>query len=275
MTQGYDALGHPAPAAVGKGRFVAQYLKNLNRALVDAYHAAGVTVVLVYETTGQRSLGGRGAGIADGRAALTLASALGAPTDTAIYFAEDDFDVTTAEQLASVVAYMLGVKSVLGVRTGFYGGIRPVAAVAQAGAASYLWQTYAWSGGQWDPRAVLEQYLNGQTLAGTGVDFDRAVKAFGGWAPPAPAHAAPPAKKAAPAPVKKSTPPPRHAIVPPRTAPPKPAPPEPITIHPIPRPAPVTVTPPAPAPKPRPTLPTVRLAWWERALDSILRLFGL
>jgi hypothetical protein len=266
---------------VGRGHFVAQYLKDLTPALVTAYHSAGVTVVLISETTGQRSLGGRAAGIVDARIAAHQADVLGAPGDTAIYFAEDDFDVT-AQQVAQVVAYMLGVKSVLGSRTGFYGGIRPLAAVAQAGAASYLWQTYAWSGGRWDPRAALEQYLNGQLLAGTGVDLDRAVNAFGGWAPPAPRPVVhPPVAKP---PVVKN-PPPRP--VPPRMTPPKKAPPEPITAHPIRPPVPPVFVPPAkaptttsgpPAPPAAPVRPVhtpVRLAWWERALDSILRLLGL
>lgn len=186
-TPGYDALGHPSPAAVGRGHFVAQYLKNLTRAQVDAYHAAGVHVVLVWETTGQRSLSGYAAGVLDGKAALAAMILLGAPPTVACYFAEDDFNVTAA-QAPTVVAYMRGVASVLGrARTGFYGGLLAVRAVQAAGITAYEWQTYAWSGGQWAPSTELQQYLNGQTLAGTGVDYDRAtVPAYGAWLAPTP-----------------------------------------------------------------------------------------
>ena len=51
-----------------------------------------------------------------------------------------------------------------------------------AGLATFGWQTYAWSAGQWDARAQIQQYRNDQFVDGVGVDFDRATADdFGQW----------------------------------------------------------------------------------------------
>lgn len=72
---------------------------------------------------------------------------------------------------------MLGVA-----RPGVYGGLRQVGAMFDAGLVSYGWQTYAWSAGQWDSRAQIQQYRNNQVIGGVSVDFDRATTAdFGQW----------------------------------------------------------------------------------------------
>ena len=46
-----------------------------------------------------------------------------------------------------------------------------------AGVVSFGWQTYAWSGGQWDNRAQIQQYRNDKLVGGVSVDFDRATSA--------------------------------------------------------------------------------------------------
>lgn len=184
MIEGVDALGNPNPAALVKAgkHFVCQYFKNLTRSQVDAYLAAGLDVVLIYETTGNRYTGGYNYGVADAHSALSLLAAIGAPAGTVVYFAEDDHDVQPS-QVPTALAYANGLASVLGAsRVGWYGGIRTVSAVLTSGHAKYGWQTYGWSGGKWDSRAQLQQYLNGQSLAGTTVDYDRAtVPDFGAW----------------------------------------------------------------------------------------------
>ncbi|MFI2206441.1 hypothetical protein ACH47Z_37915 [Streptomyces sp. NPDC020192] len=44
------------------------------------------------------------------------------------------------------------------------------------------WQTYAWSGGNWDSRAQLRQVQNDITVAGHDADLDQAMAAdFGQW----------------------------------------------------------------------------------------------
>jgi hypothetical protein len=59
-----------------------------------------------------------------------------------------------------------GAGSILGKdHVGIYGGYYPVKRALDAGVCKYAWQTYAWSGGQWDPRAHIRQNKNGDVLA--------------------------------------------------------------------------------------------------------------
>ena len=101
------------------------------------------------------------------------------PGSRPIYFAID-FDAQTASR-ATLNAYFDGVASVLGRdRTGAYGGYWPISRLFDAGKIAYGWQTYAWSGGNWDPRAQLRQTQNG--IWGGGLDADQAVADdFGQW----------------------------------------------------------------------------------------------
>ena len=178
---GIDHSSHPpAPADLKKAnvRFVCRYLstpgnpKNITRVEATNLKLAGIDVVLVFEAGGNRALNGHAAGTADAesaRAQAGLVGLAGAP----IYFAVD-FDAQPA-QLPQVLAYLQGAASVLGHNlTGVYGGHTAVKAALDAGACRYAWQTYAWSGGVWDPRAHLHQYANAQSLCGISVDFDRA-----------------------------------------------------------------------------------------------------
>lgn len=188
---GVDFTAGPSTAALKKAgvHFVCRYLstagnpKNLTASEARKLHAAGISIALVFETTGNRALGGATAGKADAKTARAQAAARGVPVKVPIYFAVD-FD-PTPQQLRNVLAYIRGAASVLTpARTGVYGGRTAVKACLDAKACKYAWQTYAWSGGVWDPRAHIHQYLNGQRLSGATVDFNRAVKQnFGQWAP--------------------------------------------------------------------------------------------
>lgn len=157
--------------------------KNLTLAQAKALGAAGIDCVVVWETTANRALAGRNAGMADASRAAAMAKACGMPDDRPIYFAVD-FDETPS-QADDVARYFEGVNKILGVkRTGVYGGYYVVKRLFDAHLVSFGWQTYAWSGGQWDKRAQLQQYKNGQMLAGVSCDFDRAVADdFGQWRP--------------------------------------------------------------------------------------------
>ena len=143
-------------------RFAASYLstdasKNWTRALINAYHAVGLGTVCVWETTATRALARYAAGRTDARAALRQEQALGVPASRPIYFAVDFNE--TAGQAPAVASYFRGVNSVLGVgRTGGYGGYWTIRRLFNAGLISFGWQTSAWSGGLWDPRAQLQQY---------------------------------------------------------------------------------------------------------------------
>lgn len=154
--------------------FAASYLstdrsKNWTLAMINAYHAMGLGTVCVWETSAKRSLAGYGAGRHDAVAALRQEQALELPPQLPIYFAVD-FD-ETPRQAAAVASYFRGVNSVLGVnRTGGYGGYWTISRLFNAGLISFGWQTSAWSGGLWDPRAQLQQYAYHSAY-----DWDRAM----------------------------------------------------------------------------------------------------
>jgi len=163
--------------------------------------SAGLSIVLVKEEGSSHMLGGKSAGVADAQHADAVAKALGMP-GIPIYFA-CDFDATPGNQTA-INNYLDGAASVIGrERVGIYGGFYPVKRALDAGKAKFAWQTYAWSGGQWDQRAHIRQTLNGAKVDGASVDIDTSEKDdFGQW--PRPGGAKPPAKSDA----GKSTKPP-------------------------------------------------------------------
>lgn len=154
-------------------RWVARYFsndatKNLHADEVKAYPAAGIGVVVVWETTTGRARAGRAAGVADAQAAEVQRKAVGLPIGMILHFAVDE-DTTWA----SVEPYFAGVASVIGqLRTGVYGGFKVIEGAAAAGY-RYLWQTTAWSAGHWSAHATIRQ-TGGTTLAG-GADWDTAM----------------------------------------------------------------------------------------------------
>lgn len=184
--------GVSATAAKGLGaRFGASYLspdlsKNWTRALVNAYHAAGLKTVAVWESTASRAEEGAAAGRADALAAKAQAAALGNRTRPI------DFAVDCDCAGPTILGYFQGVHSALGARGNAYGGYDQIAYLHAHGVVGNTnWQTYAWSGGAWLPASIapLEQYLNGSSY-----DHDRAIAAdYGQWPyvapkPPNPRH---------------------------------------------------------------------------------------
>lgn len=166
-------------------RFGASYLstdtsKNWSRASVNAYHAAGLATVAVWETAATRAQDGFAAGVSDANAAKAQAAALG---DTGAI----DFAVDCPCAPSSVLGYFQGVHRVLGNRGNAYGDYAVIAYLHAHGVVGNdNWQTYAWSAGAWLPASIapLEQYLNGSSF-----DNDRALRAdYGQW--PAPARPA-------------------------------------------------------------------------------------
>ena len=165
--------------------FAARYLsydtsgKNLSHAEADSLIANGLDVVVVWETAADRALSGYAGGVSDAQAAAAQAAGDGMPGSRPIYFAID-FDAAESQQ-ATLNSYFDGVASVLGRdRTGAYGGYYPITRLFDAGKIAYGWQTYAWSGGNWDGRAQLRQTQNG--IWGGGLDADVAIADdFGQW----------------------------------------------------------------------------------------------
>ena len=191
----YAFSPHPSIAALNSAGavFVCRYIstlpandtngKNLIPAECKALLTAGLKIVVVVEEGAAMMLGGTATGKAAAVHADAVVKALGMP-GMPVYFAAD-FDATPAQQ-APINACLDGAASVIGRnRTGIYGGFYPVSRALDAGKAAYAWQTPAWSGGQWDPRAQLRQGMT-FTLGGASVDHDTATAAdYGQWPRPA------------------------------------------------------------------------------------------
>lgn len=163
--------------------FVARYFssdptKDLTAGEVQQYSAAGLGIITVFETTAGRALQGHAAGTADAQQANIERAAVGLPQGMPIYFAVD-----TDTSWASVQAYFDGVCSVLPKsQVGVYGGY----AVAEGGhfyGLPFIWQTVAWSNGQWSSYATIKQ--TGGTVLSGGADIDYAeVPDFGQYPRP-------------------------------------------------------------------------------------------
>lgn len=172
--------------SVGKG-FVVRYLAYLQNpkvllpAELAALHAKGFGVVLNWEQAQGDMLRGFDTGATHAREALRQANALGAPSDTPIYFS-CDVQITNGTQTVAVSRYLDGAASVLGRgRVGVYGQYSVIEALVPT-VAPWGWQTYAWSGGRVSGKAHFLQYHNGVAVAGADCDLDRSLKPeFGAW----------------------------------------------------------------------------------------------
>jgi len=139
---------------------------------------AGIALVSNWEWYVNRVLEGFAAGVWDAQEAQRRHANCGGPPNRPIYFSADE-DYSAAQ----VLDYFHGVASVIGLaRTGAYGSYRLIAGLFDAGAIAWGWQTYAWSGGAWEPRAHIQQYSNSVLMSGIEVDYDRSLKAdCGQW----------------------------------------------------------------------------------------------
>lgn len=179
----YSATPPGAAALLAEGkRFVARYLSDDWRGLdfqdpgeLTDLQANGIDIAVVYESTEQRPLDGEAAGIVDATYAQNKLLRLGLPPAQPIYFAAD-WDFAPNDQPA-IDAYLRGAASVIGAdRVGIYGGYWVVKRAFENGAAAWIWQTYAWSGGNLHPNAHLYQYdIFDESVGGTDVDLDQAL----------------------------------------------------------------------------------------------------
>src|SRR5262249_31784386 len=140
--------------------FVARYLswdtsgKNLTASEAQSLFGVGIDVVANWEWGSNDALQGYDTGVSQAQEAQALATGCGMPPDRPIYFSVD-FDASPGQQ-AAIDSYFDGVASVLGAsRVGAYGGYYVIQRLFDHGKIQWGWQTYAWSGGQWDPRAQL------------------------------------------------------------------------------------------------------------------------
>lgn len=144
--------------------------KLLTRAEAEGLSAAGIGIVSTFEYQAKDALGGYQQGKEYAGVAHEQHAAAGGPHGRPIYFGVD-FDVpdyaahlpNTPEhalaKLGPLGHYFHGINDTLGGPhlTGGYGGYWVIKRLFEAGLIGWGWQTIAWSGGQWYPRAVLRQ----------------------------------------------------------------------------------------------------------------------
>lgn len=189
MAQGLDYVHGPSTADLKAAgiSFVCRYLSEVNPATqvklltpaeAQALSATGIGIVSNFEWYAARATEGHTAGAQDAQLAAQQHAACGGPASRPIYFSVDaDVDGT------AVADYFRGVASVIGLsRTGAYGSYQVIKYLFDNHLIAWGWQTYAWSAGQWEPRAHIQQYENNVTIAGASVDRDRSMQAdFGQW----------------------------------------------------------------------------------------------
>ena len=188
------AFQHPDYAQLVPGGYVfsVRYLyppgqgrgtKNLTKWEADTRWSYGNDTVSNYESWASRA-GESPAwqdGVDDAIAADTQHKACGGPADRPIYFSVD-FDTVAAND-PGIGDYFRGIASVIGLnRTGAYGEYEIIKYLFDNNLIKWGWQTYAWSGGQYDERCQLAQDHNGLNFAGGNIDLDTAHAAdYGQW----------------------------------------------------------------------------------------------
>lgn len=126
-----------------------------------------ITIHLNYEQAADFMLGGYAAGQRFAKEARKWATSLGFSSNVPILYSAD-FDVSDA-QVNDLLEFLRGAADVDGGKSnvGIYGGYKIVKAAIDQG---YIgWQTYAWSNGQVDTRAIA--YQHGTIYVG-GVECD-------------------------------------------------------------------------------------------------------
>ena len=166
---------------VGRYVSVPHDSKNLTPDEAAVYRANGIAIVTLFETVAMRAMGGYAAGFHDAVSARQQATECGQPPDAPIYYTVD-FQ-PTAGMLLTVGQYFRGINDAeRGVPVGVYGSYDTVLWLHANGYVHYVWQTAAWSHGQWLPNADIRQVTNGMVWNGFAVDIDDAeIAEFGQW----------------------------------------------------------------------------------------------
>jgi hypothetical protein len=203
------SFSRPDPACLKRAGydFAFRYLgrdprggKDLTKAEADRLVAAGLKVAVVCQPRRAFVPTASDDGSRLAQQAQADAVACGMPATRPIYFSVDgDTRGMSGSQWAAILAFFKDVNSVLGVaRTGVYGGRNTVETLQSAGLVKYLWQTIAWSGGIWSPRAHVRQGVTSRSDLGMNISVcggtidinDSVVPDFGQWPLPAPPPAA-------------------------------------------------------------------------------------
>lgn len=158
--------------------------KMLTKPEADKLKASGIRIVSNFESWVGRPLDGYDAGVSDARVAVQNTINAGGPASPVVYFSVDiDTRSLSATQLSAISFYFEGAASVIGVaQVGAYGGYHIIKRLADRGLAQRFWQTYAWSGGQWDSRCHIRQVRNGVLVCGGDTDInEQHLPSIGAW----------------------------------------------------------------------------------------------
>lgn len=174
---------------VGRYVSVPHDTKNLTPDEAAVYRANGIGIVTLFETVAMRAMGGYAAGFHDAVSARQQGTDCGQPLNTPIYYTVDF--PATAGQLLTVGQYFRGINDAERIApVGVYGPFEVVEYLATQHLVQYVWQTYAWSRGQWSTTADIRQITNGIVWNGYTVDIDDAEQDdFGRWGANAPTPA--------------------------------------------------------------------------------------
>ncbi|KAF9142795.1 hypothetical protein BGX30_002163 [Mortierella sp. GBA39] len=165
--------------------FIGRYVtpnswKSLCKEEADTIIAAGLQILSVFERTADRTKGGSANGKEDGKRAYAHVRSIGQPIGTAIYFAVD-YDAP-ASQHDNIEAYLrAAAKEIPGYKIGVYGSFSVIEAMAIRGAASYFWQTLAWSRGLLSAKANVYQKQIDVMANGFKVDWNDQYSDAGLW----------------------------------------------------------------------------------------------
>lgn len=137
---------------------------------------AGIDVVFNYEGTANQMVNGHDQGVADATESLNYIRSLpGVPNgyQPVVYFS-CDFDEPPQDD-APIFDYLRGAASVLGgvQYVGIYGAYWVCKRALDAGVATFMWQTEAWSGGNIDSRVHIMQRNNAGYATIGGIQCDK------------------------------------------------------------------------------------------------------
>lgn len=185
---GVDATSSPSVSSMKAAgvQFICRYLsvsnsetefKLLTNSEAKTLSQGGIAIVSNYEWTGTPD-NTIAAGASDAKVALAQHAACGGPPGRPIYFSIDEDTVWT-----DVNVYFQGIATVMPVsQIGAYGEAGLIKDLKSNGLITWLWQTYAWSGGVINTNNNIYQYSNNQTIGGTSVDYDYAYGTdYGQW----------------------------------------------------------------------------------------------
>ncbi len=175
--------------------------KNLTPAEAHRYISNGIDIFLAFEYGARAPTQGAAQGTKDGNLASKQLHDLGAPPNMGVYFAVD-FDIpdyapnlpddpANARSKLGPVAHYFEAIHATGPKYDVdgYGGYYAIKRLLDARLIKQGWQTIAWSGGQWDNRAVLRQLTRIPPLPFTDVNIREngsTIHDYGQWPQPQP-----------------------------------------------------------------------------------------